>query len=71
MNDRQIHARLARLGNLGLEVKKIFNEKGVRMTDCCGAASTLDQDGRLHCKECYIDVLTGEGDGNETKENNQ
>lgn len=35
-----------------------------RMTTCCGACSTIDQDtGVLYCKKCYQPVPEGEGDG--------
>ncbi len=35
-----------------------------RMTTCCGACSTIDQDtGELYCKACHKVVPEGEGDG--------
>ena len=65
---RRVEARLARTGLYGIVTDKLFDDKGVRLTDCCGAYSTHDMDGILVCKQCHIDVLMGEGDGNETKE---
>lgn len=66
--DRIVAARLARsYPEFGLEVPKRFNPEGVRMTDCCGAFSTFVE-GTQVCKECYCDVLPGEGDGAERKE---
>jgi hypothetical protein len=48
---------------------KRYNEKGMRMTDCCGACSTFMEDGTgaylLCCKKCYESVGVGEGDGAE------
>jgi len=47
---------------------KKYDERGVRLTDCCGSWSQYDENGQLHCKKCFHDVLPGEGDGNETRE---
>jgi len=48
------------------ETKKKYDaETGMRMTDCCGAMSTYDENGSLHCKECYEEVADGQGDGDE------
>jgi hypothetical protein len=56
---------------------KRYNDKGERMTDCCGAASTYsmatvmvggdlyDADHILSCKKCFREVSQGEGDGRE------
>jgi hypothetical protein len=33
-----------------------YNEDGMRMTNCCGACSTFDEDGTLYCKACYQPV---------------
>lgn len=43
-----------------------YDEKGMRLTDCCGALSTYC-DGALCCKGCYALVPVGQGDGNEYK----
>ena len=48
-----------------------YNEDGMRMTNCCGACSTFDEDGTLYCKACYQPVEFGEGDGNEHKDDNE
>ena len=46
---------------------------GLRLTDCCGAASTYCEENAqspqevLCCKKCYKIVSVGEGDGNEYK----
>jgi len=63
----RVYARLARAGNFGLEVQKRYDDKGVRLTDCCGSSSTHGEDGVQHCMECFSEVLAGEGDGTETK----
>ena len=42
-----------------------YDEKGMRLTDCCGAVSTYDEYGQLYCKACYEPVRPGEGDGTE------
>ena len=48
---------------------KKFNDDGMRLTDCCGAASKFMDGGRsgevLCCKKCYEEVAHGEGDGSE------
>lgn len=44
-----------------------YDEDGMRMTDCCGAASTY-MEGQLCCKACYNLVDFGEGDGTEWQE---
>lgn len=45
---------------------KKFAADGMRLTDCCGAASTISiDDGVLYCKACYNEVEWGEGDGSE------
>lgn len=40
---------------------------GMRLTNCCASFSTY-VDGTLCCKSCYMEVKTGEGDGNEYHE---
>jgi len=45
-------------------VKQYDKETGMRLTDCCGAASTF-HDADLVCKTCQQSVGTGEGDGSE------
>ena len=48
---------------------KIYDENGMRLTDCCGCHSTYSLDtGSLYCKKCFEDVEVGEGDGEEYKE---
>ena len=37
--------------------------EGMRVSSCCGANSTVTEDGFLRCKVCYEAVPTGEGDG--------
>ena len=44
---------------------KNYNNDGMRMTDCCGACSTYDENGTLYCKACYQAVGMGQGDGTE------
>lgn len=45
---------------------KRFNDEGMRLTDCCGACSTIDCDsGVLYCKKCGAEVPWGQGDGSE------
>jgi hypothetical protein len=51
--------------SLGDTKMKKFNNEGMRMTDCCGACSTYDEEGTLVCKGCYREVEPGQGDGNE------
>ena len=46
-------------------MEKRYNEDGMRLTDCCGAVSTHDENGELYCKACYNVVSPGEGDGSE------
>ena len=51
---------------------KIYNEDGMRLTDCCGCLSTYSLDtGTLYCKKCFEDVEVGEGDGEEYKEDSE
>lgn len=66
MHDK-IRARLAREGLFDLKVIKRYDDKGARMTDCCGATSQHDEDGVLFCTACFDEVKSGEGDGTETK----
>lgn len=42
-----------------------YDHDGVRITTCCGAYSTFDQDGILYCKACFSPVPAGQGDGTE------
>jgi len=39
-------------------------KSSTKLTSCCGAYSTYDQDGYLYCKKCFNTVPVGEGDGN-------
>lgn len=47
---------------------KKYNEEGMRLTDCCGAWSSYDENGELYCKACFNLVEPGEGDGSEYEE---
>jgi len=38
----------------------------IKLTSCCNAHSTFDENGELYCKACYKVVPIGEGDGSET-----
>lgn len=53
-------------------MSKQYDDKGVRLTDCCGCYSTFMDDGEgnydLCCKKCYGLVPVGQGDGAEKKE---
>lgn len=35
----------------------------IKLTSCCNAHSTFDENGELYCKRCYEVVPIGEGDG--------
>jgi hypothetical protein len=48
-------------------VKNYDPTTGDRLTDCCAAFSTFDQDQNLYCKKCYSPVPAGQGDGSETR----
>lgn len=50
---------------------KIYDEDGMRLTDCCGCLSTYDATGTLYCKKCFEGVEVGEGDGEEYKEDSE
>ena len=39
-----------------------YNHQLERMTDCCGAYSTIVEDGALVCKACFEEVESGQGD---------
>jgi len=47
---------------------KQYDNDGMRLTDCCSAASTY-VDKTLCCKACYKEVSRGEGDGTENRQN--
>lgn len=49
-----------------VEQRARYDERGVRLTDCCGAYSTY-MDDALCCKACCREVPSGQGDGNEVK----
>jgi hypothetical protein len=38
----------------------------IKLTSCCNAHSTFDENGELYCKVCYELVPIGQGDGSET-----
>lgn len=38
----------------------------IKLTSCCNAHSTFDENGELYCKACFEQVPAGEGDGSET-----
>ena len=40
----------------------------MKLTDCCGAYSTYDENGVLYCKACYRPAPAGQGDGSEAEE---
>ena len=42
----------------------IYNDEGMRLTDCCGAVSTFHDDA-LCCKRCWYEVEPGQGDGSQ------
>ena len=54
-----------------------YDSDGMRLTDCCGAASSYYEADRigycdtLLCKSCFRRVEIGEGDGNEYKCNEE
>ncbi len=44
----------------------IYNAEGMRLTDCCGAASKFfGAESFLSCKKCGKSVPHGQGDGSE------
>ena len=45
--------------------RKYDKANGMRLTDCCGGFSTVNDDQGLVCEVCHGDVGTGEGDGTE------
>jgi len=40
-----------------------YNDEDMRLTDCCGSASTFHHDEVLCCKTCWRPVPHGQGDG--------
>lgn len=52
---------------------KYYAEDGCRLTDCCGCYSTymdavlMGGEQVLCCKQCYLEVPHGQGDGSEYK----